>query len=132
MFIMMLCKEMGFFSACAHLQVKRQLQSVTEELCACKKELETQTAAIKRATHDREELAKDKAALDVKLNSADRKACGFTQELVALRFVCVFVRICLCGWTSEMFGTNLIFKTSFTSLFFSICIQHKLELGLYQ
>lgn len=64
---------------------------MTVELCACKKELETQTATIKRATHDREELAKDKAALAVKLDSADRKACGLTQELVALRSVCVCV-----------------------------------------
>lgn len=83
----------------AFLQVKRQMQAVTEELCACRKELETQTTALKRATHDREELVKDKAALDVKLNAADRKACGLTQELAALRSVC----ICLCGLT-EMFG----------------------------
>ena len=69
------------------------MQAVSEELCACRKELETQTTALKRATHDREELAKDKAALDVRLNTADRKACGLTQELVALRseYICVFV-----------------------------------------
>ncbi|AWP11438.1 putative rootletin-like [Scophthalmus maximus] len=66
-------------------QVNRQMQTVSEDLCACRKELETQTTALKRAAHDREELARDKAALDVKLNSADRRACGLTQELVALR-----------------------------------------------
>ncbi|TNN74186.1 Rootletin [Liparis tanakae] len=68
-----------------HSQVNRQMQTVSEELCACRKELETQTTALKRATHDREELAKARAALDVKLSCADRKACGLTQELVALR-----------------------------------------------
>ncbi|XP_034387086.1 rootletin [Cyclopterus lumpus] len=68
-----------------HSQVNRQMQTVSEELCACRKELETQTTALQRATHDREELAKARAALDVKLSSADRKACGLTQELVALR-----------------------------------------------
>lgn len=77
------------------------MQSVSEELCACRKELETQTTALKRATHDREELAKDKAALDVRLSTADRNACGLTQELVALRFVCVCV--CLCVLTSKTF-----------------------------
>jgi len=75
-----------------NLQVKRQAQTLTEELCACRKELEAKTTAIKRAAHDREELAKDKAALDVKLNSADRKACGLTQELVVLRSE----RVCIC------------------------------------
>jgi len=77
------------------VQVNRQMQTVSEELCACRKELETQTTALKRATHDREELAKARAALDVKLSCADRKACGLTQELVALRFVCVCVCVCL-------------------------------------
>lgn len=71
------------------------MQTVSEELCACRKELETQTTALKRATHDREELAKDKAALDVKHNSAERKACGLTQELVALRSECVCVCVCV-------------------------------------
>ncbi|XP_032382850.1 rootletin [Etheostoma spectabile] len=68
-----------------HSQVNREMQTVSEELCACRKQLKTQTTALKRATHDREELAKARAALDVKLNSADRKACGLTQELVSLR-----------------------------------------------
>ncbi|KAM8874513.1 uncharacterized protein crocc2 isoform 2-T2 [Spinachia spinachia] len=68
-----------------HCQVNRHMQTVSEELCACRKELEAQTTAHKRAAHDREELAEATAALDVKLNSADRKACGLTQELVALR-----------------------------------------------
>lgn len=75
------------------------MQSVSKELCACRKELETQTTALKRATHDREELAKDKAALDVKLNSADRQACGLTQELLTLRSECVCVFVCvMCFW----------------------------------
>lgn len=67
------------------------MQKMSEELCVCRKELDTQTTALKRATHAREELAKDKAALDVKLNSADRKACGLRQELVAHRSECVCV-----------------------------------------
>lgn len=57
----------------------------------CRRELDTQTTALKRATHAREELAKEKAALDVKLNSADRKACGLRQEWLALRSECVCV-----------------------------------------
>lgn len=111
-----------FLFVCVGLQVNKQMQTVSEELCACRKELETQTTALKRATHDREELAKDKAALDVKLNSADRKACGLTQELVALRSecVCACVCICLCGLTSEMFWTNFRFKPSFPSLFSAV------------
>lgn len=68
------------------------MQTLSEELCACRKELDTQTTALKKATHDREELAEDKAALDVRLNSADRNACALTQELVALRSVC----LCMC------------------------------------
>lgn len=61
------------------------MQAVTEELCACRKELEEKTEAIKRVTQDREEQAKDKAALEVRLNSAERKACVLTEELTALR-----------------------------------------------
>lgn len=75
------------------------MQTLSEELGACRKELQSQTAALRRVTHDREELAKDKAALDVRLNSADRNACGLTQELLALRSrsclshcVCLFMR----------------------------------------
>lgn len=79
------------------------MQTVSEELCACRKELEAQTAAQKRAAQDREELAKAGAALDVRLNSADRKACGLTQELAALRFVCVY----MCGLTSKRVGVRL-------------------------
>ncbi|XP_068447240.1 rootletin isoform X3 [Clinocottus analis] len=67
-----------------HSQVNKQMQTVSEDLCACRKALETQTTALKKATHDREELAKVGAALDVKLSSADREACGLKQELVAL------------------------------------------------
>lgn len=80
------------------------MQTVSEELCACRKELEAQTAAQKRAAQDREELAKAGAALDVRLNSADRKACGLTQELAALRFVCVY----MCGLTSKRVGVRLV------------------------
>ncbi|XP_034091518.1 rootletin isoform X3 [Gymnodraco acuticeps] len=68
-----------------HSQVNWQMQDVCEELCACRKELQTQTTVLKRASHDREELAKDRAALDARLKSADRKACGIAQEMVALR-----------------------------------------------
>ncbi|KAI4829341.1 hypothetical protein KUCAC02_023387 [Chaenocephalus aceratus] len=68
-----------------HAQVNWQMQDVCEELCACRKELQTQTTGLKRASHDREELAKDRAALHARLKSADRKACGIAQEMVALR-----------------------------------------------
>ncbi|KAK5930141.1 hypothetical protein CgunFtcFv8_026404 [Champsocephalus gunnari] len=68
-----------------HAQVNWQMQDVCEELCACRKELQTQTTGLKRASHDREELAKDRAALHARLKSADRKACGTAQEMVALR-----------------------------------------------
>lgn len=64
------------------------MQNVSEELCACRKELGTQTTALKRATSDREELAKDRAALEVKLSSAERKASGLMEELASLRSVC--------------------------------------------
>lgn len=61
------------------------MQVISEELYVCKKELETKSTSLKRATQDREELAKEKAALDVNLNSTERKAYGLMQELVALR-----------------------------------------------
>lgn len=85
-----------FLCVCVGLQVTRQMKTLSEELCACRKELQTHTTAIKRATHDREELAKDKAALDVRLNSADRNARGLTQELVTLRSECVCLFLCVC------------------------------------
>lgn len=74
-----------------HVQVNRQMQTLQEELCACRKELEEKTTALKTAAQHRAALAKDKAALEVELNSADRKVCTLTQELVALRsvYVCV-------------------------------------------
>ncbi|XP_078801637.1 ciliary rootlet coiled-coil protein 2 isoform X1 [Oryzias latipes] len=68
-----------------HSQVKRQMQALQEELGSCRKELEEKTAAVKRVTQDREEQAKDKAALEVRLNSAERKACVLTQGLADLR-----------------------------------------------
>lgn len=67
------------------------MQTLQEELCACRKELDEKSAAVMRAAQDRAELAKDKAALEVKLNFADRKACSVTEELVALRSV--YVRV---------------------------------------
>ncbi|MED6266669.1 hypothetical protein CHARACLAT_004383 [Characodon lateralis] len=67
------------------LEAKRQMQTLQVQLCACSKELDERTTAVKRAARDREELAKDKAALEVKLNCADRTACCLTQQLVALR-----------------------------------------------
>lgn len=56
-------------------------------------DLELKTTAVRRATHDWEQLVKDKAALNVKLMSAEQKTCGLTQELLALRseFVSVFL-----------------------------------------
>lgn len=111
--------------ACVGLQVTRQMQTLSEELCACRKELQAQTTALKRATHDREELAKDKAALDVRLNSADRNACGLTQELVALRSECVCLCVCVyvcvfvyVVWPLKCFGTNVRFKTHFFQFVF--------------
>lgn len=111
---------------CVGLQVTRQRQTLSEELCACRKELQTQTTAIKRATHDREELAKDKAALDVRLNSADRNARGLTQELIALRSErvrawCVFIYVVR---PLKCFGTNVRLKTIFfLSVVFYSCTQ---------
>lgn len=104
------------------------MQKLSAELCSCRKELETQTTALKRATHAREELAKDKAALDVKLNSADRKACGLMQELVALRSVW----LCMCV-TSKMCGSNQ-FSQFFSFFFYVFFICHrtfKFGLGLH-
>ncbi|KAM3850238.1 uncharacterized protein crocc2 [Diretmus argenteus] len=66
-------------------QVTRRMEAVSEELCVCRKELDTQAVALQRASHTREEQAKDRAALDVQLTSVERKACGLTQELAALR-----------------------------------------------
>lgn len=105
-----------FLCVCVGLQVTRQRQTLSEELCACRKELQTQTTAIKRATHDREELAKDKAALDVRLNSADRNARGLTQELIALRSERVSARVCVFIYVVrplKCFGTNVRLKTIF-------------------
>ncbi|KAM9762981.1 uncharacterized protein crocc2 [Menidia menidia] len=68
-----------------HSQVESQMQTLTEELFVSRMELEAKTTAVETAARDREELVKDKAALDVKLNSTDRKACGLSQELVLLR-----------------------------------------------
>lgn len=86
--------------------------TVSEELAACRTELQSRTAALQRVTQEREQLAKDKAALDVRLNSADRSACGLAQELLALRSGsclshCVCVCVCFCGLTSEMFSGHV-------------------------
>ncbi|XP_028300551.1 rootletin [Gouania willdenowi] len=68
-----------------HSQVKKQSQTMMEELCACQKKLEEQSAAVQRAAHDQELLTKDKAALHVRLTRAERQACVVTQELLTLR-----------------------------------------------
>ena len=115
---------MAFFM-CFGRQVNRQMKNLSEELCACRKELETQTTALKRAAHDREELAKDKAALDVKLNSAGRKACGLTQELVALRFVCLCMGLCICVFVCCL-SDKFKIQNQFSQMFFCSCNQHKL------
>lgn len=86
---------LSLLRVCVCVQVTRQMQTLSEELRECRTELQTQTAGLMRATRDREELAKDKAALDVKLNSADRNACGLTQELLALRSERVCVSVCV-------------------------------------
>ncbi|XP_013866473.1 rootletin isoform X2 [Austrofundulus limnaeus] len=66
-------------------QTRGQVQVLRDELCACRKELDLKSTAVRRVTQDWEELAKDKAALDVQLNSVNQKSCGLTQELLALR-----------------------------------------------
>ncbi|XP_061680966.1 rootletin isoform X3 [Syngnathoides biaculeatus] len=68
-----------------HLQVSRQVQSASEELHESRRRLEEQEAALKRATADRDDLAKDRAALEVRLCLAERKTCDLAQELLALR-----------------------------------------------
>ncbi|XP_072771225.1 uncharacterized protein crocc2 [Nerophis lumbriciformis] len=68
-----------------HSQVIRQMQSLSEELHHCGKQLEVHHAALKKAGADKEELAKDKAGLEVRLSAAERKTCGLVQELQVLR-----------------------------------------------
>ncbi|XP_061894589.1 rootletin isoform X2 [Entelurus aequoreus] len=68
-----------------HSQVSRQMQSVSEELHHCRKQLEVHHAALKKAGADKEELAKDKAGLEVRLSAAERTTCGLVQELQVLR-----------------------------------------------
>lgn len=102
------------------------MKTVSEELCVCRKELDTQTTALKRAAHDREELAKDKAVLAVKLNSTERKACGLAQELATLRSECACV--CLCGLTYIMFGTSFRPKSHSLTFFTYVmkeCFNHE-------
>lgn len=102
------------------------MQDVCEELCACRKELQTQTTGLKRASHDREELAKDRAALHARLKSADRKACGIAQEMVALRSVCLPLCVYVCGLTSKMCVTLFRLKPVFPVCFL-LLPQHKLQ-----
>lgn len=114
------------------------MQTLTEELCACRKELEARTTAIKRAAHDREELAKDKAALDVKLNSAERKACGLTQELVALRSELVSVNLLIFErleefhiyhqFSQNFFGTFWIHDNAMVKVNIKIVVRY---IGVY-
>ncbi|XP_061895361.1 rootletin-like isoform X3 [Entelurus aequoreus] len=68
-----------------HSQVSRQMQSVSEELHHCRKQLEVHHAALKKAGADKEELAKDKAGLEVRLSAAERTTFGLVQELQVLR-----------------------------------------------
>ncbi|XP_061636081.1 rootletin isoform X2 [Phyllopteryx taeniolatus] len=68
-----------------HLQVSRQMQSASEELRESRRRRDEQAAALERATADRDDLAKDKAALEVRLCSAERETCDFAQELLVLR-----------------------------------------------
>ncbi|XP_019752700.1 rootletin isoform X1 [Hippocampus comes] len=68
-----------------HSQVSRQVQSTSEELCESRRQLDEQAAALERVATDRGDLAKDKAALEVRLCSAERKTCDLAQELLALR-----------------------------------------------
>ncbi|XP_053708808.1 rootletin isoform X2 [Synchiropus splendidus] len=68
-----------------NLQVSRELDTVSGKFCETQKVLENQTTALETVTSDREQLAREKAAVDVKLCSAERKACGLTHELAVLR-----------------------------------------------
>ncbi|XP_049578492.1 rootletin isoform X2 [Syngnathus scovelli] len=66
-------------------QVSRQVQSTSEELCESRRQLDEQEKVLEKVTADRDALAKDKAALEVRLGSAERKSCDLARELLALR-----------------------------------------------
>ncbi|XP_028817168.1 rootletin isoform X3 [Denticeps clupeoides] len=68
-----------------HTQDSRQQRLLLEQQSVLRRELEAQAAELQRLGREREDLAKDKASLSVHLTTAQRKASGFTQELVALR-----------------------------------------------
>ncbi|XP_061744407.1 rootletin [Nerophis ophidion] len=68
-----------------HSQASRQMQSMSEELQHCRKQLQVHHAALKKAGADKEELAKDKAGLEVRLSATERKTCDLVQELQVLR-----------------------------------------------
>lgn len=86
--VMKLLRVLTDAMLCCVPQVTRQMHTQSEELCRCRRELQAQTAALQRAAHDREQLAKDRAALDVKLNAAERKAGGLMQDMGAVRSEC--------------------------------------------
>lgn len=91
------------------------MQVLQDEVCACRKELNLKSAAVRRATQDWEELAKDKAALDVKLNSANQKSCGLSQELLALRSD--FVSVALCGPLRDVGWDNFDIISKFLNVY---------------
>ncbi|XP_077390200.1 uncharacterized protein sned1 isoform X5 [Festucalex cinctus] len=68
-----------------HSQVSRQVQSAWEELRESRRQLDEQAAVLEKVAADRDGLAKDKAALEVRLCSAERKTCDLAQELLARR-----------------------------------------------
>ncbi|XP_077463717.1 centrosome-associated protein CEP250-like [Stigmatopora argus] len=68
-----------------HLQVNRQMRSTADDLCEVRKQLDGHAATLAKTMTERDELAKEKAALEVRLRSAERKTHDVTRELLALR-----------------------------------------------
>ncbi|KAL1023371.1 hypothetical protein UPYG_G00039950 [Umbra pygmaea] len=68
-----------------HAQVTKQFQNQSDQLVAVRKELDCQAVSLQRAQMAWEELARDKASLEVQLTTADRKAWGLAEELADLR-----------------------------------------------
>ncbi|XP_077573161.1 uncharacterized protein crocc2 [Stigmatopora nigra] len=68
-----------------HLQVNRRMRSTTDDLRQVRKQLDGHAATLAKTTTERDELAKEKAALEVQLRLAERKTHDVTRELLALR-----------------------------------------------
>ncbi|KAM9831297.1 uncharacterized protein crocc2 [Neosynchiropus ocellatus] len=68
-----------------NLQVGKDLDTVSGKFSETQKVLEDRTTALEMVTSDREQLAREKAAVAVKLLSAERKASGLSHEMAVLR-----------------------------------------------